>query len=162
MTTGVPDSFVRAVAKLSSAVLAGVALTVLVLELALRRLDGPGYVRVRKAEFSYFNWFIGLVLAPTLIAVVVLVVQTRRSHSRLLSPELLALGLLMVAIAITLVVNGPINLEQLKWNPAAPPPNWSQVRDRWQIAHAARTAVLVLNLAVLYLPPSRRAGASER
>lgn len=158
MTTGASDGFVRTVAKLSSAVLAGVALTVLVLELALRRLDGPDYVRVRKAEFTYFNWFIGLVLAPTLIAVVVLVVRAR---SQPLSPELLALGLLVVAIAITLAVNGPINLEQLNWNPAAPPPNWHQVRDRWQIAHAARTAVLVLNLVVLYVPPRRRAGVGE-
>lgn len=82
MTTGASDGFVRTVAKLSSAVLAGVRLTVLV-------------------------------------------------------------------------------LEQLNWNPAAPPPNWHQVRDRWQIAHAARTAVLVLNLVVLYVPPRRRAGVGE-
>jgi hypothetical protein len=42
----------------------GVALTVLVLELALRRLGGPAYIAVRHAEFDYFTPFIGAVFTP--------------------------------------------------------------------------------------------------
>jgi hypothetical protein len=39
----------------------GVAVTVLVLELALRRLNGQEFVRVRQAEVAFFTPFIGAV-----------------------------------------------------------------------------------------------------
>jgi hypothetical protein len=38
-----------------------VAVTVLVLELALRRLNGQEFVRVRQAEVAFFTPFIGAV-----------------------------------------------------------------------------------------------------
>jgi hypothetical protein len=121
----------------------------MVLELAVRQLDGPSYLRVRQAEYYPFTWFIGAVFLLTLISSTTYAVQARRSpHFR---TALVALALIFVAIGITLAVNGPINLEQQTWTAAAPPPDWAQIRDRWQIAHAARTAALILALACLGL-----------
>jgi uncharacterized membrane protein len=133
----------------SCGVLTGVASTVLVLELALRRLDGPEYVRVRQAEFSYFTSFIGAVTVLTLIAVAMLVIQARRAHSRMLRPAAFALVLLLLALAISLVVNAPINVAQQNWSVQTPPADWASVRDRWQIAHAVRTVAIVLALGCL-------------
>ncbi len=145
----------RTASQLCCAILVGVALTVLVLELALRRLDGPGYVAVRQAEYDYFTWFIGAVSVPTIIALVTLVIVTYKTRSPVLRPALIALGLVLVAIAITLIVNGPINVEQLQWNAQVPPADWQHVRDRWQIAHALRTLALVFALGCLVFPPRR-------
>jgi hypothetical protein len=66
---------------------------------------------------------------------------------------LIALALLLLAVAITLVVNGPINLEQQEWNTQAPPADWARVRDRRQIARAVRTVALRLALGCLNAPP---------
>ena len=149
----------RTASQLCCAILVGVALTVLVLELALRRLDGPAYVAVRHAEYDYFTWFIGAIFVPTIIALVMLVIVSYRTRSPVLRPALIALALVVLAIAITLIVNGPINVAQLGWNAQAPPADWQHVRDRWQIAHALRTLALVLALVCLVVPP-RRANAA--
>src|SRR5881397_763458 len=96
----------RQVSLLGCGALAGIAVTVFFLELALRRLSGPEYVRVRQAEFSVFTWFIGAVLVPTLIAVAVLAVQERRQPRRpALRPAAFALALLLLALALSLAVN---------------------------------------------------------
>jgi hypothetical protein len=106
----------------------GVAATVLVLELALRRLNGQQYVRARQAEFAFFTPFIGAVLLPTLVAVAMLVVQARKTHSATLRPAVMAFALLLLALLVFLAVNGPINVEQLSWNMQAPPADWAQAQ----------------------------------
>jgi uncharacterized membrane protein len=139
----------RYVSLLGCGMLAGIALTVLVLELALRRLNGQEYVRVRQAEFIFFTPFIGAVLLPTLLAVAMLVVQARKTHSITLRPAVTALALLLLALLVSLIVNGPVNVEQLSWNVQAPPADWARIRDRWQIAHAVRTVAIVIALGCL-------------
>ena len=155
------DALVRAarsLAMLGCAILTGVAATVLVLELALRQLDGPEYVRVRQAEYVYFTWFIGIVFVPTFLAIAMLAIRTRRAPS---SATLSALVLLVVAGVITFLVNGPINLEQQTWNVQTPPTDWAQLRDRWQLAHAVRTVLIALALCLLTATDRKRAVAGE-
>jgi hypothetical protein len=91
----------RYVSLLSCGMLAGVAVTVLVLELALRRLNGQEYARVRQAEFAFFTIFIAAVLLPTLAAVAMLVVHARKTHSITLRPAVIALALLLLALRST-------------------------------------------------------------
>ncbi|MFI1603245.1 anthrone oxygenase family protein [Streptomyces griseofuscus] len=86
---------------------------------------------------------------PTFIAVVVLVFLARRAGSPVLRPAAAALVLLVLALMVTFVVNAPINLDQFAWNAQAPPADWAGVRDRWQIAHAVRTAFCVIALGCL-------------
>lgn len=157
MRTGTLAGITRPASQICCGILVGVALTVLVLELALRSLDGPHYVLVRQAEYAYFTWFIGAVFVATLIAVTMAVVQAYKTDTALLRPTLIALALILLAVVITVVVNGPINLEQQGWNAQAPPTDWAHIRDRWQIAHAVRTAALCLALGSLTVRvPSRR------
>ncbi|MGI5509091.1 anthrone oxygenase family protein [Streptomyces sp. CA-106131] len=115
----------RYVSLLCCGMLAGVAVTVLFLELALRRLNGPAYVRVRQVEFTFFTWYIGAITVPTLVAVAVLVIYARKAQSPILRPAAIALGLLLLALLVTLAVNGPINVEELGWNVQAPPADWA-------------------------------------
>ena len=149
MTNPVPVRIVRYTALLGSGMLAGVALTVLFLELALRDLNGPEYVRVRQAEYAPFTWFIGVLIVPTFVAVVLLALRARRERGPELPLLAWALGLILVALVVTLAVNGPINVEQTHWSAHAPPGDWARVRDRWQIAHAVRTVALGLAFGCL-------------
>jgi uncharacterized membrane protein len=137
----------RRASRLGVAVLAGVALTVLALELALRGLPGPQYVAVRQAEFGWFTAFVGAVSVPTLAAVTTLAVLARgRTGARRAATALALLGL---AAVVTIVVNGPVNEEQLGWSAEAPPADWAQVRDLWQVTHAVRTVAILAALGCL-------------
>jgi len=149
MTNATLVKITRYVSLLGCGVLAGVAVTVLVLELALRRLNGQEYARVRQAEFAFFSPFIGAVLLATLVAVAMLVIHARKTHSITLRPAIIALALLLLALLVSLAVNGPVNVEQLSWNVQAPPADWARILDRWQIAHAVRTLAIVLALGYL-------------
>lgn len=149
MKTAMFGRNVRCASQISCGILVGVALTVLALELALRSLDGPHYILVRQAEYEYFTWFIGAVFAVTLIAVVMAVIQAYNTDRSQLRPTVIALALILAAVVVTLVVNGPINLEQRAWSAQSPPTDWARLRDRWQIAHALRTAALCAALGYL-------------
>jgi quinol-cytochrome oxidoreductase complex cytochrome b subunit len=144
MTNATLVKITRYVSLLGCGMLAGVAVTVLVLELALRRLNGREYASVRQAEFASFTLFVGALLLPTLVAVAMLVIHARKAHSITLRPAVIALALLLLALLVSLAVNGPINVQQLSWNVQAPPADWARIRDRWQIAHAVRTLAIVL------------------
>ncbi|MEU3534316.1 anthrone oxygenase family protein [Streptomyces murinus] len=146
MTNAILVKITRYVCLLGGGVLTGGALTTFVLELALRRLGAVAYIQVRQAEHDYFPWFIGVVFVPTFIAVVVLVFLARKAGSPALWP---AAAALVLALVPTFVVNAPINLDQFDWNAQAPPADWAGVRDRWQIAHAVRTAFCVIALGCL-------------
>jgi hypothetical protein len=45
----------------------------------------------------------------------------------------------------------PINSLQLTWDVQAPPPDWADPRDRWQIAHVGRTGAALLAFAFAFL-----------
>jgi uncharacterized membrane protein len=149
MTNAQLVKITRYTSLLGGGVFTGGALTTLIVELALRRLGGPGYIQVRQAEHAYFPWYIGAILVPTYIAVVMLVILARKAGSPALRPATAALVLLVLALVVSFAVNAPINLDQLDWNAREPPADWASVRDRWQIAHAIRTLFCVIALGCL-------------
>jgi uncharacterized membrane protein len=54
-------------------------------------------------------------------------------------------GLVLIAadMAVTLICNVPINKQVQSWNASAPPPDWAELRDRWEKFHTIRTALIV-------------------
>lgn len=54
-------------------------------------------------------------------------------------------GLLLWAgvIVVTLVFNAPVNARAARWDPASPPPDWEELRDRWHLGQAIRTPLAV-------------------
>ena len=65
------------------------------------------------------------------------------------SLALMALGfaLLIVALIITLTVNVPIDFQIRDWTVHTLPPEWTDIRDRWQRFHTARTAASLAGFA---------------
>ncbi len=56
---------------------------------------------------------------------------------------------LLIALAITVVVHFAINAEIPTWRAAAAPVEWQEVRGRWLVAHAVRTALTLAGFALL-------------
>ena len=54
---------------------------------------------------------------------------------------LVGAALLVVALVITLRVNVPIDDAIAGWTQATLPPDWTSIRNRWEVYHAARTFI---------------------
>jgi uncharacterized membrane protein len=145
--------FVRSASLLFSGLFAGFLLGVLVLENSLRGFDGSVYTQVRLVELDSLDKLASATLIPALIATVVLAVRVKGIERRVV---LSAVALLVVVFVTTFVINLPINSDQSSWSVQNPPSDWSSVRDRWQLAHAFRTAAALLAFGVLTVGSQRR------
>jgi uncharacterized membrane protein len=149
MTNGVIVKILRFVSLVTGGVFAGFLVTVLVVESTLRSFDATGYIQVRRVELAHLDDFASATLIPTLIAVAILVAFGARTRGRAFWLTLTALQLLVVVFATSLLVNVPINHDQLTWNVQAPPADWASVRDRWHTAHDVRTVAALLAFGCL-------------
>lgn len=63
--------------------------------------------------------------------------------------SLLALVFIVGDMAVTLAGNVPINKQVQSWDVAKPPPEWAELRDRWERLHTIRTMFIVAGFALL-------------
>jgi uncharacterized membrane protein len=88
------------------------------------------------------------VLMP--VAVVATLVAAALVHKRQATAGYLLLAgfaCLLGATAITLLVNVPIDEVMAGWTAATLPPDWAQIRDRWEWFHTLRTFVTLGGVA---------------
>jgi hypothetical protein len=149
MTNSVTATIVRFVSLLFGGLFAGFLVTVLVIESTLRSFDAQVYTEVRHVELIHLDDLASATLIPALISTAVLVLLAARGRGRVLWLTLMALALLVTVLVTSLVVNIPINSDQLTWSVQTPPADWASVRDRWQIAHAGRTGAALLAFGLL-------------
>jgi hypothetical protein len=62
---------------------------------------------------------------------------------------LCGLALFVVATAITLLVNVPIDNQIKQWTVQTLPSDWETIRDRWELYHTIRTFVSLSSLAFI-------------
>ncbi len=138
--------FVRSASLLFSGVFAGFLVCVLVLENSLRGFDAAVYTQTRLVELDSLDKLASATLIPAMITTVLLAIRARGNDRRVV---LVAIALLVVVFATTFAINLPINSDQSAWSVQNPPSDWADVRDRWQVAHAIRTAAAVLAFGLL-------------
>jgi uncharacterized membrane protein len=117
---------------------------------AMAQLDGPTYVTtqqwinrvVRSVPFAaaYF----GAAVLPFVVAALAFAARRRATGLAWLAIATLYFG---AVFWVTRSVNIPINEMMAGWNPAAPPPDWAQLRDRWNDSNLLRTVAAVLCFA---------------
>jgi len=144
-----PVRFIRFVALTLGGLFAGFLVGVLGLESSLRHYDRFVYAQVRQVELDRLDTLASITLIPALITMAILVALTVRTRERAFWLTLTALILLVTVLATTLIVNLPINADQIEWSVHAPPADWASSRDRWQIAHVVRTCAAVLAFGFL-------------
>src|SRR6266581_4405529 len=54
-----------------------------------------------------------------------------------------AAGAWIAALTSTVIFNVPVNLATSRWDPAHPPENWKQVRNRWEFFQGLRSWLLL-------------------
>jgi hypothetical protein len=113
-----------------SGLFAGFLATVLVFEASLRGFGAAVYTQVRLIELQHLDSLATALLVPAILAAAALTLALirRRGSGRWLT------------VAAVLLQS---------WSVSAPPGDWSNVRDRWQLAHAARTTTAALAFVLL-------------
>jgi uncharacterized membrane protein len=134
---------------LLSGLFAGFLVTVLVVECSMRSENAAVYTQVRLIELKHLDALATALLLPALLAVSVLAVNGFRRGDARRWLAVTALLLLVTTVVISVSISVPINTMQQGWSAAAPPVNWADVRDRWQLAHRARTAASLLAFLLL-------------
>jgi len=141
-----PTAFVAVV---FSGLFAGFLTTVLVVEATLRGYGSAVYTQVRLIELAHLDDLATALLLPAILTSVVLAVAAFRRHGSSRWLSLTAVVLLLATLVISVSISVPINTAQASWSVVAPPADWSAVRDRWQLAHVARTTTSVLAFVLL-------------
>ncbi|MGW0811234.1 anthrone oxygenase family protein [Nonomuraea sp. NPDC002799] len=135
----------------------GFVVAVLVLETSLRSYDLHVYTQVRQVELDSLDTLATATLLPALISTALLLAFRFTSREHTFWLNLIALTLLLATFALTLLINLPLDADQLTWRVQRPPADWANLRDRWQIAHAVRTGWAVIAFATLIPAASRNA-----
>src|SRR5262249_31489864 len=91
-----------------------------------------------------------LMPAAVLAGIVVCVLLFRRRQTTGYALAAAAVVLLVVAMAITLAVNVPIDRQIQSWTTMTLPSDWRAIRDRWEFYHGLRTLASVLAVASLF------------
>jgi uncharacterized membrane protein len=136
-------------AVLFSGLFAGFLVTVLVLEASLREFGPEVYTQVRLIELAHLDDLATALLPLAFLAAVALTVCVIRRRGTVRWLAVAAVLLLLVTLVISVSISVPINTAQQSWSVVAPPGDWSSVRDRWQLAHVARTTTSVLAFLLL-------------
>jgi uncharacterized membrane protein len=132
--------------------LAGVLVGILMVEVALLDVPASVYTAVQKPKHETFEP-IAVVYALTAVTGITSLAMSRREF-RTTAFALTAAGMLclIASIVTTLLVNVPINADIIEtWSIENPPADWAEVRDRWNLFHAIRTALNALAFACLLL-----------
>jgi hypothetical protein len=89
-----------------------------------------------------------LVILAT-VSQVVLLVQLRSRGSGAFLASLIAFAMFLLAVAVTLLVEVPIDNQIRSWTLSSLPADWRAIRDRWEAFHVLRTFSALSSLIVL-------------
>ena len=108
-------------------------------------LSATVYTAVEIPKHQVFGpvmpWLMGLTLTAGLILLLLL----RNPRTAAFALASISVLCIVVLITTTLLVNVPINAEMMTtWSVEAPPANWAQVRDQWNVFHSIRTVLAIL------------------
>lgn len=125
---------------------------------SMSAISAPTFLEVGHTMIANLGGPMAVLMPTTLLsAVPVLVVLYRLGRRPSFSLLLVGVGLLLVALVITLSVNVPIDYAIDGWTVDTLPPDWTSIRNRWESYHAARTFVSLAGFgcalaAAMWLP----------
>lgn len=132
---------------------------------AMAQLDGPTYATtqqwinrvVRSLPFALA--YFGAAFLPFAVAALAFATSRRAAGLAWLAIAALYFG---AVFWVTRSVNIPINEMVAGWNPGALPPDWAQLRDRWNDSNLLRTLAAVLCFAAAVTLTVVRPGCRSR
>ncbi|GJG89313.1 hypothetical protein tb265_44940 [Gemmatimonadetes bacterium T265] len=115
--------------------MAGIVFGTGLAQYSARVLPASAWVARHQAEDALFGAVMPIVW-PLTVAVLAAAAAAARGAR---APFAVAAVLFAAALAVTVTREVPLNRVVQSWAAAAPPPEWTAVRDRWLVGHLART-----------------------
>ena len=109
----------------------------------IRRLEGTTHLTVEQGLLRTF----GRVMPAGMTLCVVLSIANAAGGGGEGGPQLwrwLAAVAFSLALGSTIVFNVPINLATGRWDAENPPPDWKQIRNRWEFFQGLRSWLLLI------------------
>jgi uncharacterized membrane protein len=133
-----------------------------------RSMDGitaATFLEVGKVMISNLGRPMSLLLPTAILSAVPIMYLLYRRHSAsAFVLASLAVSLMLAAMTVTLLVNVPLDYLFVDWTLATLPPDWRDLRNRWEFYHGVRTMLSVAALCSLVgsvLLSRNRSGAAN-
>jgi len=148
--------FVRVISSVCTGLAAGIFVgRGMGVSLAVPHLSASSFVQLQQIIHTNFVPMMPILLAGAVGASIFWAVLLRSHWRRLEFWCVLVAAILMVAtLALTRVVNVPINEQLMTWSVQAPPPNLTELWQPWQDAHSIRTVLAIVVFFVSALASS--------
>ncbi len=131
----------------SFALLAGfMAVTQWSLIPAQNRLPAEGYAILEQGMNDRLETLTPILMIATVASGIGALFLAWRRSPRTRALQGLALACAVAMVISTLTINAPVNFAIDTWNTAAPPADWSALRDRWELGHTIRANVGLVGL----------------
>lgn len=131
----------------SFALLAGfMAVTQWSLIPAQNRLSAQGYATLEQGMNDRLETLTPILMIATIVSGIGALILVWRRSPRIRIFQGIALACVVTMVISTLTINAPVNFAIDTWNAAAPPADWSALRDRWELGHTIRAYVGLLGL----------------
>jgi hypothetical protein len=103
-------------------------------------ITAPTFLEVGHTMIANLGGPMAMLMPAALLSAAPVLFGLHRLHRRTgFYLMLVGVGLLIVALVITLTVNVPIDYDIAGWTVETLPPDWTMSRDRWQLYHTLRT-----------------------
>jgi hypothetical protein len=129
---------------------------------SIATLTPATFVEVGHVMMVNYGPIMSVLMPAAILATLVAGVLVYRRNATAGILTLVGCACVVGATAITLIVNVPIDEVMAGWTVATLPPDWMQVRDRWETYHAARTFVTLGGLAATLAGALLPAGRAQR
>lgn len=129
-----------------SGAIAGINLSVIIHDFRIKHLSANVYVTMHQMRDKTYRAVMPLLGVTTLACLVVAMIATLRRPSA--SWFAIAAALCAIDIIVAIRHQVPLNKQVQAWNASTPPPQWPNVRDRWERGHRARTLLGLLCFAL--------------
>jgi hypothetical protein len=116
---------------------------------SIRTFTPDVYLAIGQAMIGNLAPVMPFLVILAALSQVVLLVHLRSSGSTAFLPSLIAFVLFLIAVAVTLLVEVPIDNQIRAWTPTSLPVDWTSIRDRWETFHELRTFSALASLIVL-------------
>ncbi len=116
---------------------------------SMAALTPETFLEVGHTMIANLGTIMAILMPAAILAVLPVLYLLYRARSRAFYLTLAGFVLFVIALLITLIVEVPIDNQIEGWTVTSLPPNWQQLRDRWELFHALRSWVSVLGLALL-------------
>jgi len=107
---------------------------------SIESITAPTFLEIGHIMIANLGGPMAGLMPATLLSAVPVLFGLHRLHRRTgFYLMLVGVGLLIVALVMTLTVNVPIDHAIDRWTVQTLPPDWTISRDRWQLYHTLRT-----------------------